>query len=149
MKHEELRLGKLVQVTDGMCKTYIGRIKAYSPNDPKKPVLIDLGRQGLWDIPLNQLTAYVNEGKQNMETPTPLPKEEYYDIHYQTELQPIEFMQANMTKVELIGFLKGNIIKYAGRFGRKDEALKEAQKIKRYAGWLVDVLEGKTIDPRK
>ena len=31
----------------------------------------------------------------------------------------------------------------------ESDALKEADKIKRYAGWLVDVLQGKTIDPRK
>lgn len=68
--------------------------------------------------------------------------------HYETAVQPIEFMQANMTPEEFVGFLKGNIIKYAGRCGRKDEPLKEAKKIKQYAGWLVEALEGKTINPR-
>lgn len=68
--------------------------------------------------------------------------------HYETSVQPIEFMQANMAPEEFVGFLKGNIIKYAGRCGRKDEPLKEAKKIKQYAGWLVDALEGRTVDPR-
>lgn len=65
--------------------------------------------------------------------------------HYQTKVQPIETMQANMTHEELIGFLKGNIIKYACRCGRKDEVKKETAKIKQYAQWLDDVANGKEI----
>lgn len=71
-----------------------------------------------------------------------------HDAHYQTEVQPIEVMQANLTKEELVGFLKGNIIKYVCRCGRKDETLREAEKIKRYAEWLIVVLKGERIDPR-
>lgn len=68
--------------------------------------------------------------------------------HYVSDHQPIETMQANMTNEEFIGFLKGNIIKYACRCGKKDEPLKEAEKIKQYAEWLCIVLSGGTIDPR-
>ena len=68
--------------------------------------------------------------------------------HYVSDHQPIETMQANMTNEEFIGFLKGNIIKYACRYGKKDEPLKEAEKIKQYAEWLCIVLSGGTIDPR-
>lgn len=57
-------------------------------------------------------------------------------------------MQANMTPEEFRGFLKGNIIKYACRCGRKDDALKEAEKIKRYAEWLVLSLQEYEINPR-
>lgn len=72
-----------------------------------------------------------------------------HDAHYQTEVQPIEVMQANLSKAELVGFLKGNIIKYVCRCGRKDEVLKEAEKIKRYSDWLIVALKGERIDPRK
>ena len=73
-----------------------------------------------------------------------------YDKHYaDTAHQPIEVMQANMTLDEFVGFLKGNIIKYACRLGKKDEPEKEAAKIRRYAEWLEQVVNGKTIDPRK
>lgn len=68
--------------------------------------------------------------------------------HYMSEHQPIETMQSNMTHDEMIGFLKGNIIKYACRCGKKDEPLKEAEKIKQYAEWLCIVLSGGTINPR-
>ena len=53
----------------------------------------------------------------------------HLDMHYQTSVQPIETMQANMTREELIGFLKGNIIKYVCRCGRKDDVPKETAKI--------------------
>lgn len=69
--------------------------------------------------------------------------------HYVSDHQPIETMQANMTNEEFIGFLKGNIIKYACRCGKKDEPLKEAEKIKQYAEWLYIVLSGGTVDPRR
>ena len=73
------------------------------------------------------------------------------NTHYDTLHQPIETMQANMTPEAFRGYLRGNIIKYTCRMGRKDgEAeLKEAKKIQDYAKWLVESLEGKTIDPRE
>lgn len=77
-----------------------------------------------------------------------MPLEAERNTHYITDHQPIEVMQANMTHDELIGFLKGNIIKYACRCGRKDAPLKEAEKIKQYAEWLCVVLSDGTIDPR-
>lgn len=115
---------------------------------------------GKWLVPATSLVELSEEeipfasGRSTMATPVPLPEKDilrksYYDAHYQSQHQPIEVMQANMSQEELIGFLKGNIIKYACRCGKKDDAVKEATKIKRYAGWLLDVLEGKTIDPRK
>ena len=65
--------------------------------------------------------------------------------------QPIETMQANMTPEAFRGYLRGNIIKYTCRIGRKDGEgeLKEAKKIQDYAKWLVESLEGKTINPRE
>ena len=69
--------------------------------------------------------------------------------HYQTEIQPIEVMQANMTPEEFIGYLKGNIIKYTCRMGKKDSPEKEAAKIARYAEWLAKATKGEKIDPRR
>ena len=92
--------------------------------------------------PLEETVSYASEALAHYTA-----KEEA-NKHYITAHQPIEVMQANMTKDELIGFLKGNIIKYACRCGRKDAPLKEAEKIKQYAEWLCVVLSGDTIDPR-
>ena len=73
------------------------------------------------------------------------------NAHYDTLHQPIETMQANMTPEAFRGYLRGNIIKYTCRTGRKDGEgeLKEAKKIQDYAKWLVESLEGKTINPRE
>ena len=69
--------------------------------------------------------------------------------HYQDRIQPIETMQAAMSEEKFQGYLQGNILKYASRMGKKGPALTDAKKILQYATWLVEVLEGKTIDPRK
>ena len=74
---------------------------------------------------------------------------EHFDGHYVSDHQPIETMQANMTHEEFIGFLKGNIIKYTCRLGKKDIPTKETAKIKRYATWLDEAMNNKIIDPRK
>lgn len=69
--------------------------------------------------------------------------------HYQTAIQPIEFMQANMSPEAFKGGLRFNIIKYTTRIGKKDDELKEARKIADYSRWLVLAVQGKIINPRK
>lgn len=54
-----------------------------------------------------------------------------------------------MSQEEFRGFLKGNIIKYVSRCGKKDDTVKEMTKVLRYAEWLKESYEGKTVDPRK
>lgn len=60
--------------------------------------------------------------------------------YYDGDVEPIELMEAQMNKDEFIGFLKGNIIKYASRLGKKDDPVKEADKIITYAEWLKEFL---------
>ena len=55
-----------------------------------------------------------------------------WEEHYKTDVQPIEVMEANMTPEEFRGFLRGNIIKYVCRLGRKDDEVQEVNKIIRY-----------------
>lgn len=52
----------------------------------------------------------------------------------------IDVMRACMTKDELIGFLRGNVIKYAVRMGRKhgEPASVDAEKLKDYAARLAE-----------
>ena len=73
-----------------------------------------------------------------------------YGSHYaEASVQAIEAIQANMSTEAFVGYLRGNIIKYACRLGRKDKGLQEAEKIKRYAEWLVDTLKGEIVNPRR
>lgn len=52
--------------------------------------------------------------------------------HYKTmPVQPWEVMEAVLTKEEFIGFLKGNVLKYSLRAGRK-EGTDDANKARHY-----------------
>ena len=74
-----------------------------------------------------------------------------YDDHYQGDVEPIELMQAQMTREAFMGFLRGNNIKYASRFGKKDNesTIKEAAKIRVYAEWLEVAAMGDVVNPHE
>lgn len=55
-------------------------------------------------------------------------------------VQPWEAMEAVLTREEFIGFLKGNVLKYAMRQGRKDSD--DANKCRHYIQKLNEVLNG-------
>jgi hypothetical protein len=68
--------------------------------------------------------------------------------HYQTcDVQPIEIIQMYLPREQLIGYLRGNIIKYQLRYGHKDPTPKEAAKIEQYAKWLAVIENGGKINP--
>lgn len=78
------------------------------------------------------------------------PQSKHFDKHYnELEIQPIEVMQALLTPAEFLGFLKGNIIKYSYRCGKKDDPKSELAKFERYQEWYQQALKGLRIDPRK
>lgn len=60
-------------------------------------------------------------------------------------IQPIDLIQYTLTKEELIGFLKGNIIKYSLRAGHKGDPEKDKAKALQYKKWLDTVLVGYLI----
>lgn len=68
-----------------------------------------------------------------------------YDDHY------IELMQAQMTREAFMGFLRGNIIKYASQFGKTDDEshVKTATKIRVYAEWLEVAAMGNKVNPHE
>lgn len=55
-------------------------------------------------------------------------------------MQSIDVMKLILSKDEYIGFLKGQIIKYQLRLGKKDDPTKEIRKIKDYTDELNKVL---------
>lgn len=59
-------------------------------------------------------------------------------IHYMGAVQPIELMLNVLSREEFSGFLKGNMIKYAFRAGRKEgeSSEKDRNKYLTYAEWL-------------
>lgn len=59
--------------------------------------------------------------------------------HYRDmPIQPIEVMREVLTKEEYIGFLKGNIIKYSMRAGKKEGASDDAAKAAHYRQFLAE-----------
>ena len=54
-------------------------------------------------------------------------------------------MQRLMTHEQFIGFLWGNVIKYALRLGHKDDAKSDAGKLAQYSKWLMQVENGEVI----
>jgi hypothetical protein len=62
--------------------------------------------------------------------------------HYkEMAIQPWELMQAVLTHEEFVGFLKGNVIKYALRAGRKDGS-DDLGKARHYMLKLAEVQDG-------
>lgn len=68
--------------------------------------------------------------------------------HYKGAIEPLEVMSKLMSKDEFIGFLKGNIIKYSYRAGRKDgeSGEKDRNKFLVYSDWLYKVTNGEPIE---
>jgi hypothetical protein len=65
---------------------------------------------------------------------------QYGGSHYkEMPVQPWDVMEAVLTHTEFIGFLKGNIVKYSMRQGKKGDADLDAQKAKHYMTKLREV----------
>lgn len=58
-------------------------------------------------------------------------------------IEPWLLMEAVLTREEWIGYLKGNIIKYGMRAGRKEGALHDPEKAMHYREKLMEVLAGR------
>lgn len=56
-------------------------------------------------------------------------------------IQPWAVMEAVLTHAEFVGYLKGNVIKYAMRQGKKDSD--DANKARHYAAKLAEVQDGR------
>lgn len=63
--------------------------------------------------------------------------------HYKDmAVTPWEVMEKVLTYGEFVGFLKGNIIKYSLRAGRKAGAADDAEKAKHYMQKLKEIRDG-------
>lgn len=70
----------------------------------------------------------------------------YKDVptHYKADIDVIEFCRQHFTDEEFKGAMKFNLIKYPTRLGRKDDVVKELDKIIDYAQRYKEVLESGT-----
>ena len=57
--------------------------------------------------------------------------------HYKGEIECIQCIKASMSKIEFMGYLKGNVHKYTWRYRQKN-GLEDLQKSKVYLDWLIE-----------
>ena len=60
--------------------------------------------------------------------------------HYQTEIQPWDFIEANN-----LTFIEGNIVKYVARH-RKKNGVRDLMKAKHYLEKLIEIEQSKTLE---
>ncbi len=59
--------------------------------------------------------------------------------YYESTIEPIEYMAANFSDDEYRGFLKGNILKYISRAGKKGKSIYDLRKAEQYLRWLIEL----------
>lgn len=115
---------------------------------PPTPAEIEYWNKTLAETPLDP-AEYIDEPTDlDASPPSGLAADQH---HYNAagDFQPIEVMQASMPPEQFIGFLRGNVIKYTMRAGRKDDMRREIDKVIQYATWWRAAVDGKIIDPRE
>ncbi len=98
---------------------------------PPPPALIDLNE-------------YVNTFTREYRTPRPEPVDMVNSPAHYTDggIETIDFIRAKLSREEYIGYLRGNILKYTSRLGKKDGMGQDAGKLAWYSQELTKYLNG-------
>lgn len=157
MLESETFEGQLIKVTSGAYKGKRGIIQdkdVYDANvwlenaDSEKPFISCFLEYETLEPLGAAVMPFANQTKD-----ASVPNTKHYDEHYASMvgLEPIELMQLVLSLPEFVGFLKGNIIKYTLRAGKKqgEAAEKDAAKAKRYAEWLMKLGYKMPINPKE
>ncbi len=78
------------------------------------------------------------KGFQLIENKAKNPNSKHYELW--NDFEAIDVIKNILSKDEYIGFLKGNILKYQLRIGKKDNVEKEMEKIKDYQRELNEII---------
>jgi hypothetical protein len=172
MLKSEAFCGQLIKITYGAYKGNVGIIYHTAPNAARvllatKEAKKDWGSlyyveyedmESFYANTIPQVTPFDAKvtidakGNYHIEDAS-APNTKYYDEHYASMagLEPIELMQLVLSLPEFVGFLKGNIIKYTMRAGKKqgEAAEKDAAKAKRYIEWLIKLGYKMPINPKE
>ena len=145
MLKQDTRVGQRVWVAHGTDKGCTGTIVAL--RSAHALVHLDGSESAMVScLGYNMLEPYTPNHATNNQA-------KHYDEHYASMvgLEPIELMQLVLSLPEFVGFLKGNIIKYSMRAGKKqgEAAEKDAAKAKRYAEWLMKLGYKMPINPKE
>lgn len=145
MLKQDTRVGQRVLVAHGTDKGCTGTIVALRSTHAL--VHLDGSESAMVSfLDYNMLEPYTPNHATNNQA-------KYYDEHYASMvgLEPIELMQLVLSFPEFVGFLKGNIIKYTLRAGKKqgEAAEKDVAKAKRYIEWLMKLGYKMPINPKE
>lgn len=145
MLKQDTRVGQRVLVAHGTDKGCTGTIVALRSTHAL--VHLDGSESAMVSfLDYNMLEPYTPNHATNNQA-------KYYDEHYASMvgLEPIELMQLVLSFPEFVGFLKGNIIKYTLRAGKKqgEAAEKDVAKAKRYTEWLMKLGYKMPINPKE
>ena len=87
--------------------------------------------------PIGHCRCYIEPILKESDTMSEHEEPEYYNSN---GLSPIgAFKRGLISKEELIGFYKGNIIKYVVRAGKKESAVEDLSKAKSYINFYLDL----------
>lgn len=103
----------------------------------------------VWDMLIKNSCDYYTLATDEEDTEEPVIQrinDMYNDVptHYKADIDVIEFCRQHFTDEEFKGAMKFNLIKYPTRLGRKDDMVKELDKIIDYAQRYKEVLENGT-----
>jgi hypothetical protein len=59
-------------------------------------------------------------------------------------IETIDYIKAKLTPEEFIGYLKGNVIKYTSRAGKKQDTIQDLEKAQWYMNRQIKELKGET-----
>jgi hypothetical protein len=59
-------------------------------------------------------------------------------------IETIDYIKAKLTPEEFIGYLKGNVIKYTSRAGKKDDVIQDLEKAQWYMNRQIKELKGES-----
>ena len=76
------------------------------------------------------------------------PNYEYVDhpSHYQGKIECIDYLEDKLSHEEYIGFLKGSVMKYMDRLGKKEDDLSDSKKAAWYLSKLIALYQKKPIE---
>ena len=131
---------------------------AISPHESGYAVVVDIhmlispeGDQLVYDVQFrgSDEVIIVKANRATLIEKADTQEDTMHDKHYRDAVvEPILVMQAFFSREELIGFLKGNILKYrlrAGHKGTKEEMQADWDKIHVYEKWLEAIKNGERI----
>lgn len=117
--------------------------------DKHRLVLPDTDR-AVYDVQFRGSDEVIMVNERRVTPIEDMQEDTMHDKHYRDSVvEPILVMQDFFSHDELLGFLKGNILKYrlrAGHKGTKEEMQADLDKIRVYEKWLDAVKNGERIE---